>query len=287
MANIPISSLPEITAITDNHYIAVDNGSVTNKITIGNYNESATATAKTYAEQAQAAAQAAAESENLAQHAKEETENLISSAQSIEATVEAYAGEAHNSANSALSSANAAASRAQQAANSAALAAEYARGVSEYAAEAKSWAVGNTGTRIGEDTDNSMYYCSVASTAAQDALESEANAAISEANAATYMSDTNTMKEQVRVNAETIYQDVAIVSSAKTDAVNAANTASNAKTDAVQAANDAQGALAAINALLNDPHFTIDFTTGELMYDSGMFNFQVNTTTGNLEWEVA
>ena len=82
-------------------------------------------------------------------------------------------------------------------------------------------------------------------------------------------------------------QDVSIASAAKTDAVDAANTASTAKTDAEQAASDAQGALDAITALLNDPHFTIDFTTGELMYDSNMFNFQINTTTGNLEWEVA
>jgi hypothetical protein len=101
------------------------------------------------------------------------------------------------------------------------------------------------------------------------------------------MSETNTMKEQVRADAEDVSENTAIVTDAKTEAVNAANTASSAKTDAQQAASDAQGALDMINALLGDPHFTIDFTTGELMYDSNLFNFQVNTTTGNLEWEVA
>jgi hypothetical protein len=56
MANIPISSLPEITTVTDNHLLAVDDGSTTNKITVGNYNLSATATAREYAERAEQAA---------------------------------------------------------------------------------------------------------------------------------------------------------------------------------------------------------------------------------------
>lgn len=38
---------------------------------------------------------------------------------------------------------------------------------------------------------------------------------------------------------------------------------------------------------LNIPTFTINFTTGELMYDGGMFVFTINNATGNLEYEVA
>jgi len=42
------------------------------------------------------------------------------------------------------------------------------------------------------------------------------------------------------------------------------------------------------NALdLNIPTFTVDFETGNLMYDGGMFVFTINNTTGNLEYEVA
>lgn len=38
---------------------------------------------------------------------------------------------------------------------------------------------------------------------------------------------------------------------------------------------------------LNIPTFTVDFTTGNLMYDGGMFVFTINNATGNLEYEVA
>ena len=37
----------------------------------------------------------------------------------------------------------------------------------------------------------------------------------------------------------------------------------------------------------NQVTFTVDFITGELMYSSNaIYNFEINTTTGNLEWEV-
>ena len=38
---------------------------------------------------------------------------------------------------------------------------------------------------------------------------------------------------------------------------------------------------------LNIPTFTVDFATGNLMYDGGMFVFTINNTTGDLEYEVA
>lgn len=37
---------------------------------------------------------------------------------------------------------------------------------------------------------------------------------------------------------------------------------------------------------LNVPVFSVDFTTGLLMYEGGMFDFLVNYETGNLDWEV-
>lgn len=45
--------------------------------------------------------------------------------------------------------------------------------VKEVATEAKSWAVGGTGTREGEDTDNSKYYSSESKKSAEDAKDSE------------------------------------------------------------------------------------------------------------------
>lgn len=38
---------------------------------------------------------------------------------------------------------------------------------------------------------------------------------------------------------------------------------------------------------LNIPTFTVDFATGDLIYDGGIFVFTINNTTGNLEYEVA
>lgn len=38
---------------------------------------------------------------------------------------------------------------------------------------------------------------------------------------------------------------------------------------------------------LNIPTFTVDFATGDLMYDGGIFVFTINNTTGDLEYEVA
>ncbi len=45
--------------------------------------------------------------------------------------------------------------------------------VKKIATEAKSWAVGGTGTREGEDTDNSKYYSSESKKSAEDAKDSE------------------------------------------------------------------------------------------------------------------
>jgi hypothetical protein len=34
------------------------------------------------------------------------------------------------------------------------------------------------------------------------------------------------------------------------------------------------------------PTFSVDFTTGELIYSTAPYTFDINQTTGNLEWEV-
>ena len=47
----------------------------------------------------------------------------------------------------------------------------------------KSWAVGGTGTRENEDTDNASYYCGLAAASKRNAADSERNAASSEHNA--------------------------------------------------------------------------------------------------------
>lgn len=63
--------------------------------------------------------------------------------------------------------------------------------------------------------------------------------------------------------------------------------AATSETNAAQSASDALGAASQISSLLQVPQFTVDFTTGNLMYTmDAVYQFVINTTTGNLEWEV-
>ena len=56
---------------------------------------------------------------------------------------------------------------------------------------------------------------------------------------------------------------------------------------AASSADDAQTILIRTSELLDVIKFTVDFVTGELIYNqSEAYNFTVNETTGNLEWEV-
>ena len=66
-----------------------------------------------------------------------------------------------------------------------------------------------------------------------------------------------------------------------------ANTAQAAKTDAVNAKNQAANSYNQILSLLTLATFSVDIDTGLLMYDRNeAYTFNINTTTGNLEWEV-
>ena len=56
---------------------------------------------------------------------------------------------------------------------------------------------------------------------------------------------------------------------------------------AEDAADDAEAALAEIRSTLAIPTFTVNFSTGELIYDDNLtYTFLINQTSGNLEWEV-
>ena len=58
-------------------------------------------------------------------------------------------------------------------------------------------------------------------------------------------------------------------------------------TAAEDAASDAEDAVEEIRTMLAVPSFTVDFATGELIYTAETtYNFLINITTGDLEWEV-
>ena len=57
-------------------------------------------------------------------------------------------------------------------------------------------------------------------------------------------------------------------------------------TEAENAAQDAADSVEEIRDILVIPSFSVDFTTGELIYTNNLsYTFSINQTTGNLEWE--
>ena len=166
MSKIMISELTETTTAPDTSYIAIDNGTVTNKITIANYNENANATAKHYAEEAQGFAGDANTAKGDAIAAKNEAETLVGNASSYANAANTSAASAAGSASEASGYVGAAQTSASNALASARAAEASAAGIEDQVKLAKSWAVGNTGARAGEATNNAMYWAGQAAAAA-------------------------------------------------------------------------------------------------------------------------
>lgn len=114
---------------------------------------------------AQSALQSAASAGASAQSALQSEQAAASSASAAEkdaenASVDALS--ASSSAQTAQAAASSAASSTQYAAQKAQAALESAGSAQSSAAQAESWAVGGTGTRLGEDADNAKYYANLA-----------------------------------------------------------------------------------------------------------------------------
>lgn len=243
MANIPISSLPEAQSVASTDYLAIDNGTDSKKIRVDKFNEEATGSAYQYMQRAETAATNAAASAADALVSKNETSNLITGAQTLVSDAQTYAADAQTSANAASGSATTASNKATQATNSAEQARTYAENVNSYATEAKSWARGGTGSRVGEETDNAMYYANEAHSSELNAASSEANASTSEANAAA--SETNAASSETNA-ANSAGAAAVSESNAATSATNAASSETNA------AASDSAAALSKAAAALSE-----------------------------------
>ena len=102
------------------------------------------------------------------------------------------------------------------------------------AQEAESWAVGGTGTRDGEDTDNAKYYAGEAAQSAADALASQEAAGDSEAAAAE--------------SAQAAGESAAQAQTAQSKAQAAQGAAESARDAAMEAQQGAQSALSAAQA---------------------------------------
>ena len=166
MKYIPISELDETTSASDTDLIAIDNGSKTSKITVANYNSNANATAKSYAE---ASATSASEAATSVENATEQAESAQASASAASESATAASASkdsASEYATNAATQADNAKSYASEASTSANNASTSATNANDYAITSKSWAVGGTSTRDGEDTNNAKYWSQVAAGAA-------------------------------------------------------------------------------------------------------------------------
>lgn len=230
MADIQINELLESTTAANSDWIAIDNGTATKKISVENFNATGAASAAQSAAAAAQSASAALAAQTAAEQAEDDAQALITSAQTIVSDAQTYANEAATSAGTASTAANTATAQAAIATQAATQAGTYAQNVDSFAKTAKSWAVGGTGTRQGEDTDNSKYYSQQAHDSEINAATSETNAAASEANAA--ISETNAAASK---------------SAAATSALNAAQSEANASTSETNAALSASSALNSAN----------------------------------------
>ena len=166
MKYIPISELDETTSASDTDLIAIDNGSKTSKITVANYNSNANATAKSYAEASAASASEAATSVENATEQAESAQAFASAASESATAASASKDSASEYATNAAAQADNAKSYASEASTSANNASTSATNANDYAITSKSWAVGGTSTRDGEDTNNAKYWSQVAAGAA-------------------------------------------------------------------------------------------------------------------------
>lgn len=159
MSKIKITDLEEVSSVTEEgYYIPVDDGTKTVKISIKNYNSSANTTAEAYATSAKANADRASTSASEARSIANEVSNNTSNAESAAAEAAESAKEAKSSIQGLqdyVDKASASSSVAQQAAKTAE---NYAGSVSSITELSKSWAVGGTGQRADEDTNNAKYW---------------------------------------------------------------------------------------------------------------------------------
>jgi hypothetical protein len=166
MSKIMISELEATTQAPDSSYIAIDDGTTTNKITVANFNSNANATAKYYAEQAEGFATTASGASTDATAAKNATEVFVGTASNYANAASTSASAAAGSATEASGYVGTARTYASNAQASAQAAAASAAGIDDQVKLAKSWAVGNTGVRGDEATNNSKYWSEIAQAAA-------------------------------------------------------------------------------------------------------------------------
>ena len=245
LKTILIKDLQEAESAADTDYIAIDNGTVTKKIRVDNYNKTANGTAKSYAESAKESADKAQRNADSISSTISEITNNITAAQSAAIQAEKSAEAAESSTLNLQTYVNSAKEYAEKAKTSEESTKNVADKIADSNKIAQSYAVGGTNYRTGEDTDNARYYYSGAKTAEANSETYKSNAAASESAAATSeinakTSETNAAKSAASAKASaesaTTSKDAAA-----TSAQNASNSANYARANATRAESYAIG----------------------------------------------
>ena len=168
-----------------------------------------------------------------------ELDQILQQLDGLEDTLEEDRQAAESAAEQAAASAQEAAEGAEQAGNSAQSAGENAGAAERWSRTAESWAVGGTGTRTGEDTDNAKYYARLTRDDAQQAQE-DAQEAAQAAQTAQQAAGTATASAQSAVQSQNSAAGYA--SSAGQSAQSAAESAQEASGSAQAAEDHAQSA---------------------------------------------
>lgn len=224
---------------------------------------------KYFSEQSAESATNASSSASSAATSANNASGYANEAANASTSAAASASAANTSATNAATSETNAAGSATNAANSATNSANSATTATQKATLAESWAVGGTGTRTGENTNNSKYYSQQASTSATNAANSASAASTSATEAADSASVAESQKNTAILAANTAAShangaghsaDAAAASetnaassasAAATSETNAANSASAASTSATNAANSASAASTSVTDAKN------------------------------------
>ena len=166
-----IKDLLEATEVDDSAYLPIDDGELTKKISVENFNMSSNVTAKAYAEAAAASAQTASDTVANINLKVDQAQGYANAAQTQAGYASTYADNAQTYAGNAQGYANTASGHATNAGASASAASSSADAAADNALLAQSWAEGNTGAREGENTNNARYWANKAQSAAQITID--------------------------------------------------------------------------------------------------------------------
>ena len=166
-----IKDLLEATEVDDSAYLPIDDGELTKKISVENFNMSSNVTAKAYAEAAAASAQTASDTVANINQKVDQAQGYANAAQTQAGYASTYADNAQTYAGNAQGYANTASGHATNAGASASAASASADASADNALLAQSWVEGNTGAREGENTNNARYWANKAQSAAQITID--------------------------------------------------------------------------------------------------------------------